>query len=88
MMILEGIGPHYTFAFAFLQLVQALGVTNLGARRLFPPPALASSPPPLLDSPVVVARVESEFRDGSELAWPLRREDGEVLMIHDSWKRK
>lgn len=84
MIISEGIGSHYTFAFAFLQLVQALGVTNLGARRLFPPSALPSSPPKLLDSPAVVARVESELRDGSELAWPLRREDGEVLIIHES----
>lgn len=74
---------HSTFDLAFLQLVQALGVTNLGARRLFPPPLLASSPLPLLDSPAVVPRVESRRNDGSELVASERREEGEVLMIHD-----
>lgn len=79
---LDGNGAHSTFDFAFLQLVQALGVTNLGVRRLFPPPLLASSPPPLLDSPAVVPRAESDRGDGSELLGSLRREKGEVLITH------
>ena len=61
-------------------------MTNLGARRRFPPPLLPSSPPPLLDSPAAVPRVESECVDGSELVelvGPLRREEGAVLIIHD-----
>jgi len=58
-------------------------VTNLGARRLFPPPLLASSPPPLLDSPAVVPRVDSDREDDSKLVGSERREEGEVLIIHD-----
>ncbi len=65
-----------TFAFAFLQFVQAFGVTNFGARRRLLPAALLSLLPPLLDSPAAPQNeVVSDCTGELELDWGVHCED-------------